>query len=395
MNGLAGITNVAKLRAVIYFDHNATSPLSPTARDAWVSAAARFVANASSPHRLGSRAELALASARQTAAAHLGCSEFDLIWTSGATEANNAVFFHASKASDGEAWISAIEHPSILAAADRWFPGKVRTLKVTCDGILDLQHLRDLLKQGRPAIVGVMAANNETGVLQPWKEALALCRSEGVPFACDAAQWIGKQPSLGLGECDFVMGCAHKFGGPPGIGILKVPKSFHPFMVGGPQEEGRRAGTENLPGALAMVASWSEREERMASGETKSRLLWRDKFTAELKKALPKVEILGERSSRLWNTVAALMPPTPDCRRPWVVQLDKLSFAVSTGSACSSGKEKPSHVVTAMGCDPATSDRMLRFSSGWDTTEEQWMKLLEGIQAAFAELSQSREAAGR
>jgi cysteine desulfurase len=371
---------------VIYFDHNATSALSKTARDAWVSATEKYVANASSPHRLGARAEVALSTARQTTAGFLGCSEFDLVWTSGATEGNNAIFHHAAQNSEGEAWISAIEHPSAIAAAQRWFGKRLRFLNVTSDGVVDLDFLKDQLKQTRPVIVSIMAANNETGVLQPWKEALALCREFGVPFACDAAQWIGKEPSSRLGECDFVAGCAHKFGGPLGIGILKVPKSFHPLLVGGPQEEGRRAGTENLPAALSMVAAWTEREESIKKGEIQTRRRWRDEFIANLKRELPEVEIVGERSPRLWNTVAAIMPESADCRRRWVVQLDKLGFAVSTGSACSSGKEKPSHVLMAMAYDAAKSDRMLRFSAGWETMQNDWSQLLEGIKAAHLEL---------
>lgn len=378
---------------LIYFDHNATSPLTRTARDAWVAAAEKYPANPSSPHRLGARAEAALAEARQSVAELLGCSAFDLVWASGATEANNAFYFHAARtaaASSREVWVSAIEHPSALAAAQRWFPGQVRWLPVTADGVLDLDALEDRLEDARPAWVSVMAANNETGVLQPWPEARELCRKFDVPFACDAAQWAGKEPAAGLGACEAAIGCAHKFGGPVGIGFIKVPAGFQALLVGGPQEDGRRAGTENLPSVLAMSAAWRERAASIEAGETENRRRWRDEFVAGLKAALPDIEILGERAPRLWNTVAALMPATPDCRRRWVVQLDKLGFAVSTGSACASGKEKPSHVLTAMGCDPVKADRMLRFSAGWETTEADWRALLEGVKAAFAELTASR-----
>ena len=368
---------------MVYFDHNATSPMSAGARQAWISATERFAANPSSPHRLGSRAEVALSSARQEVARRLGCSEFDLIWTSGATESNNAIFFGAGRRSEREAWVSAIEHPSVIAAAQRWFSGRVRFLKVDGEGRLDLEALSNELKGARPAIVSVMAANNETGVLQPWKEALALCRQHDVAFMCDAAQWIGKEPAAGLGECDFVTGCGHKFGGGLGVGILKAPAGFEAFIVGGPQEEGRRAGTENLPAAMAFATALDEREQAIAGGGIEERERWRDRFEGELKKSLPGVEILGEDAPRLWNTVAALMPASADCRRRWVVQLDKFGFAVSTGSACASGKEKPSHVLTAMGCEAAKADRMLRFSSGWDTTEADWMELLDGIRAAW------------
>jgi cysteine desulfurase len=373
---------------VTYFDHNATSPLSEVAGLAWLSAVADYPGNPSSPHRLGARAEVALSEARQKIAAHLQCSHFDIVWTSGATEANNAVFHHASKNSVVGACISAVEHPSVLAAANRWFGRNLRLLNVDRDGVLDLNYLSDQLKRERPGIVAVMAANNETGVLQPWKEAVKLCREIGVPFACDAAQWIGKLPAAGLGECDFVTGCAHKFGGPLGIGFVKVPAGFQPLLVGGPQEESRRAGTENLPAAIAMEAGWSEREKQIASGELQAKLRLRESFIKELCDAIPGVEILGAGAERLWNTVAVLMPKMADCRRRWVVQLDKLEFAVSTGSACSSGKEKTSHVLAAMQRDGG-GDRMLRFSSGWDTTARDWRRLLKAIKAAHAERNQT------
>jgi cysteine desulfurase len=372
---------------VIYFDHNATSPLSATAREAWLSTVERFIGNPSSPHRIGARSEVALSAARQTVAGFLGCSEFDLVWISGATEANNSLFFSVAQSSPArEVWMSAIEHPSAVAAARHWFGKNVRFLRVTTQGALDLDFLKDQFKSARPALVAVMAANNETGVLQPWAEAQKICESHGVPFACDAAQWVGKMPASDLSRCDFVTVSAHKFGGPAGIGLMKVPKDFHPILLGGPQEDGRRAGTENLASALAMTAALTEREAQIKNGAVEERLRWRDSFIARLRSELPGVEILGEGVSRLWNTVAALMPETSDCRRRWVVQLDKLGFAVSTGSACSSGKEKPSHVLLAMGCDPEKADRMLRFSSGWNTTEADWNDLLDAIKAAFEEL---------
>lgn len=330
---------------------------------------------------------MALSSARQQVAAHLGCKEFEVIWTSGATEANNAVFFHLSRLSEGAVWISAIEHPSVVAAAQRWFPGRVTLLNVTQDGEIDLDLLRDKLKRERPAVVALMAANNETGVKQPWEEARELCRAQEVSFFCDAAQWVGKEPSAGLGKCDFVSGCAHKFGGPPGIGFLKAPLDFRAFVVGGPQEDGRRAGTENVAGTMALAAAWNARQVQINAGEIQARVRFRDQFIRDLQNALPEVEILGLKCGRLWNTVSVLMPAVQDCRRRWVVQLDKLGFAVSTGSACASGKEKPSHVLTAMGVEAAQAGRMLRFSSGWETRAEDWQQLLAGIRTGFAELT--------
>jgi cysteine desulfurase len=240
---------------MLYFDHNATSPLSPAAREAWIAAADRYIGNPSSPHRLGTRADAALAEARTKLAGWIGCEPCDIVWTSGATESNNAALHHAASGGDGDAWISAIEHPCVLEAARRHFSGRHRTIPVTADGVTALDWLAKQLSSGRPALVAVMAANNETGVIQPWREALAMCRGHGVPMLCDAAQWIGKLPAAGLGACDFVSGCAHKFGGPQGVGFLKVPSGFRAMIVGGPQEEGRRAGTENVAGVLSMIAA--------------------------------------------------------------------------------------------------------------------------------------------
>lgn len=360
--------------------------MSAAARAAWLDAADRFPANPSSPHRLGARADAALQGAREQLAGWLGCSPFDLVWTSGATESNNAVLHHLAQSGDSEVWISAIEHPCVLAAARRWLPGRHRLIPVSREGVVELVWLTEQLHLRRPAAVAVMAANNETGVLQPWQQIGDLCRGHGVAFFCDAAQWLGKLPAAGLGVCEFVAGCAHKFGGPPGVGFLKCPARFRPLIVGGQQEEGRRAGTENVPGVLAMVAALAERESAPSAASVAERVTLRDDFIAELTRMLPTVEVVGHRVPRLWNTVTALMPATADCRRRWVVKLDKLGFAVSTGSACASGKEQPSHVLAAMGYRPDESDRLLRFSAGWETTGVDWLALLTANKQAAVEL---------
>jgi len=372
---------------VLYFDHNATHPLSRTAREAWLEATERYVGNPSSPHRLGARAETALADARGKIAAWLQCEAAGIVWTSGATEANNAALHSVAANGASEIWISAIEHPCVLASVDRYFGKHQRQIPVTREGVVDLEWLAKALRVSTPGLVAVMAANNETGVLQPWSEALALCRQHGVPFFCDAAQWLGKLPARDLGACDFVSGCAHKFGGPQGVGFLKVPAQFRPLIVGGPQEEGRRAGTENVAGVIAMVSALEEREGWLKGDLVTARTIWRGEFEAELQAALPKASILGATVDRLWNTVAAIMPEVPDCRQRWVVKLDKLGFAVSTGSACASGKEQSSHVLAAMKITVDSASRALRFSSGWETTRADWQRLLAGLRQAHAELA--------
>ena len=362
---------------MLYFDHNATHPLSPAARQAWLDAVDKHGANPSSPHRPGQRADAALDAARDALARHLGCAADTIVFTSGATESSNAILHHIA-AADGEVWLSAIEHPCVIEAAQQWLPRRHRLLPVSGDGTLDLDFVADALRKSRPALLVMMAANNETGVLQPWPIVRELCEKHGVPFFCDAAQWMGKMPALGLGACDFLSGCAHKFGGPPGVGFLKCPLDFRPLLAGGPQESRRRAGTENVPGVLAMLAALDGCQPRTAEDR-----LW---FESELLAALPAVRLLGSRDAVLWNTVCAIMPESPDCRRRWVVVLDRLGLAVSTGSACASGKEKPSHVLLAMGLSAGEAGRALRFSSGFSTTRADWAQLLAAIQAAAREL---------
>ena len=363
---------------MIYFDHNATTPLLPAARQAWLAAVEHFIGNPSSPHRVGARAEAALNVARAQLAGFLGCDPLDLVWTSGATESNNLALHHFARrlAPRAEVWISAIEHPCVLAATRHYFPRRHRLIPVTREGVADLGWLRRKLSKHPPGLIAIMAANNETGGLQPWREALALCRAAQVPFFCDAVQWIGKLPAHGLGECDWVSGCAHKFGGPKGVGFLKCPAAgrVEPLLLGGPQEEGRRAGTENVAGVLAMLAALTEREAALKDQGEKERERRRAEFEKRLLAALPGAEIVGAGAARLWNTVTALMPAA-DCLPRWVVKLDKAGFAVSTGSACASGREQPSHVLAAMGYSPGQAGRVLRFSSGWETTRAEWRAL--------------------
>lgn len=390
---------------MIYFDYNATAPLLPAARRAWIDAAEQFIGNPSSSHRLGARAEAALTGAREWLAGVLGCDPLDVVWTSGATESNNMVFHHLRQKLDHRAeagvtagtdapadiWISAIEHPSVQEVAAHYFPGHVRLIPADHSGVVKVEWLRRELALTRPALLGVMAANNETGVLQPWREVLALCRSWHVPFFCDAAQWLGKLPARGLGDSDFVSGCAHKFGGPRGVGFLKCPPegTFYPLLLGGKQEEGRRAGTENVAGVLAMIKALEECEASLASNEQASRMTWRQDFERRLQVDLPGAIVVGAGQPSLWNTVSVMMPEAHSQHR-WVVKLDKLGFAVSTGSACASGREEPSSVLVAMGFSREEAGRALRFSSGWETTAAEWDALAEALVKVHQDLIELR-----
>ena len=380
---------------MLYFDHNATTPLGRAARDAWLHASETLPGNPSSQHRIGRRADAALENARQAVARFLGCNPLDLVWTSGASESANTVLRHFATqlAPEVPVWVSAIEHPCVATTAQRCFGRRVRLIPVSRGGTVELDWLERELRGHRPGLVAIMAANNETGVLQPWREALALCRKWEIPFFCDAAQWLGKLPATGLGECDFVAASAHKFGGPKGIGFLKCPRAgrLEPLIAGGPQEDGRRAGTQDVPAVLAMTAALAAREALLAAGEHHVRVNWRTDFERELIEKLPGMEIAGSGEARIWNTVGAIMPES-DCNQRWVVKLDKLGCAVSTGSACSSGKEQPSPVLLAMGYSPAEAGRALRFSAGWETTAADWGQLAGALKAQWKSAQGERAA---
>ena len=374
---------------MIYFDYNATAPVMREAREAWLDATGKIGGNPSSMHQAGARAHRAMTDAREKLAAFLGCHPLDIVWTSGATEANNTVLHHFAQTLDAsrQVWVSAIEHPCVAESTQHYFGKRARLIPVTRDGVIDLDWLTVELADTRPGLVGVMAANNETGVIQPWREVMAICRQYKVPFFCDAVQWLGKMPAKGLGECDFLTGAAHKFGGPRGIGFLKVPHRSHvtPLLLGGQQEGGRRAGTENVATLVAMLAALEIREKQIARNEHILRGVWRDNFERQLLHAVPGTTIVGANQPRLWNTVSALMPEG-DRKHQWVVRLDKAGFAVSTGSACTTGQEEPSHVLAAMGFKAAQAVRAVRFSGGWETSEPDWDVLVKAVAKVHAEM---------
>lgn len=367
-----------------YFDHNATTPMLREARETWLEAVDLFPGNPSSLHRIGDRAERAMNDAREELAGLLGCQPGEIVWTSGATESCNTVLRSFADDPTCVAWTSAIEHPCMDLTARTLFKRRHRHVPVRESGSLDLERLRTELGRRRPGFVAAMAANNETGVKQPWPEIRELCRDAKVPLVCDATQWLGKEPAAGLGECEFVIGSGHKFGGPRGVGFLKVAegRKLASLIHGGSQEDGRRAGTENVPAILAMLRSLVVREKQLAGDGRKERAGWRDEFERAVVAKLKGSRVVGGDGDcggdRLWNTSLLIMPEA-DCRQRWVVKLDKAGFAVSSGSACASGREEPSHVLRAMDLSPEESARALRFSANWESTEADWLALREGL----------------
>ncbi len=369
-----------------YFDHNATSPLHPAARAAWLDAQDHHWHNPSSLYREAGAARHLLESCREAVADRLGCAAADILFLSGATEANNAVLAHAAAANLPHIALSAAEHPCVSDPAQHLFPGRLSLIPLSPHGLADLAALEEILATQRPALVALMAANNETGTLQPWREALDLCRRHRALFLCDAAQWIGKMPSHGLGACDFVTGSAHKFGGPKGIGFLKVPDSGRPFrwLRGGPQEARRRAGTENLPAIAALLAAW-EAVESSATDLLPARLQARQAFEDRLRTLLPEATLLAAEAPRLWNTVLLALPPPLNVK--WLARLSACGFAVSTGSACSQGAGA-SDVLLAMGLSGPILGQVLRLSAGWDTTPADWLALADALASVHAGMAQ-------
>ncbi len=364
-----------------YFDYNATTPLSEVAREAWLKASADHWYNASSLYREAGFTAQKLDAARERLADLLGCEASRIVFTSGASESNNALF--ASSA--GLVAISAIEHPSVREAVHGW-RGREHVIAIPVDeeGRVSAQALREILNRCHPALVSVMAANNESGVLQAWPELLRICREQEIAFHTDAAQWLGKLDVRDLGQCSYITGSAHKFGGPKGVGFLVLRDEAEKlrFLRGGPQENGRRAGTENYPAIEAMVTAL---EQVAMPGEVS----WRDAFELRLQQAMPGLRIISSGTERLWNTSLMVMPRHDNLK--WLTRLTRLGFAISTGSACSSGKEGSSVVVQALGASPEELKRVVRVSSGWQTSAEDWSSLAEAFLQVADDLDAGRK----
>ncbi|MGH6933404.1 MAG: cysteine desulfurase family protein [Dongiaceae bacterium] len=347
------------MQSATYLDYNATSPLRPAVAAA-ISDAMSLVGNPSSVHRFGRAARARIEVARDQVAALVGAHPSQLVFTSGGTEANNLALAGCPPASQ---LVSAIEHDSVLRAA----PRAVR-VPVTPDGLVDLQALAELLRSAPgPALVSVMLANNETGVVQPVAEAAALAHRAGALVHCDAVQAAGKMivdfAELGV---DMMTLSAHKLGGPQGCGALIVADQV-PLQVqqrGGGQERGRRAGTENVAAIVGfgVAAELAGRElSRMAEI---ARL--RDRLERDAKRSVPAAVVFGAGSARLPNTSCLGLPGMP--AETQVMALDLDGVAVSAGSACSSGKVRPSHVLAAMGVGAELAASAIRVSLGWRTT---------------------------
>jgi cysteine desulfurase len=360
--------------APAYLDWNATAPLRAEVAVAMAEALAS-TGNPSSVHRWGRAARQAIERARGQVAALVGAAPVEVIFTSGGTEANHLALLGVH---DRRHLISAIEHDSIREAVPQ-----ATVIPVTSAGVIDLAALEALLAvTTRPALVSIMLANNETGAIQPVAEAAAIARARGALVHCDAIQGAGKIPvdlrALGV---DLLSISAHKLGGPQGVGALVVREgvALTALQRGGGQERGRRAGTENGPGIVGfgVAAELAARDSR--SGAAIAEL--RDRAEAALTAVAPDARVFAKESPRLPNTLSIGMPGVPASTQ--VMALDLAGVMVSAGAACSSGKVRRSHVLSAMGASPEEAESAIRASLGWSTTPAEIERLVDAWAALY------------
>lgn len=361
-----------------YFDGNATTPLRPEARAAWLEAADEFWHNPSSPSSASARVHAKLEQAREELAALLGVSSPSVVFNSGATEGNRDVLAYFHRLHPGRnIVVSAIEHPAILENARADWGGKVLEVGANALGQVNVSTLANY-QDKKVSLFSLMAANNETGVIQPWQECLEIAHRRGASMHIDATQWIGKESLDGLSGAEFITGSGHKFGGPKGVGFMVVDEEHSGFcgQRGGAQENDHRAGTENLPGIMGMVAALKAQEaerEDIAQRWREGRNLLEDM----LLKDIDGLKIWGAGAPRLANTSSLCLPEGEGIR--WVRRLDQRGFIVSTGSACATGKAGLSHVLHAMSASPEEAGRTIRISATATTQTEDWRALAETI----------------
>ena len=378
----------------VYLDWNATAPLRPEAGAAMM-AALDLVGNPSSVHQEGRAARRLIEEAREHVAAMVGAEPRNVVFTSGGTEANMMALSPALETPENKRgfdrlMVSAVEHASVRAGGS-FASDQVEEVPVTGDGVVDVEALErrliELQRQGaRPPLVSIMAANNETGVIQPVEAAAAMVRAAGGLFHVDAVQVAGRIPfDIACSGADLVTVSAHKLGGPQGVGALvKRSEILHlaePLLRGGGQERGARAGTENVAGIAGFGAAAAAAMVTMAADSERMRSL-RDRLEAGLA-GRPTV-VFGQNAERLPNTSLFAVPGLR--AETALINLDLMGIAVSSGSACSSGKVAASHVLAAMGVPGDLSSGAIRLSIGPATRENEidlflkaWMKLLAGL----------------
>ena len=375
----------------VYLDHNATTPLAPSVREAmlpWLGA--RF-GNASSRHEYGRAARRAIDEARQQVADAVGAVHGEIVFTSGGSEANNLLLKgYAERSRPGRLAVGASEHPCVLKPAEQlarrgW---QVEQLPVDPEGLILFPVYAEILAR-RPALVSVMLANNETGVVQDIAALARVAREAGAYFHSDAVQAFGKLALdfrvLNGAGVNALSLSAHKIGGPQGAGALVLDKrlDLDPLIAGGGHERGLRSGTENVAAIVGFgEASRLVRETQAERARALTAL--RDRLVAALSSLGARV--FGLRAERLPNTVYFSLPGIDG--ETLVAQLDRAGFAVASGAACSSANPEPSHVLQAMGVDPLLARGAVRVSLGATTQGAEIDEFMTVLQATYQRLQQ-------
>ncbi len=370
---------------IAYCDFNATTPLREKVKETMIEAMDIF-GNPSSSHSTGRQARGYLEKTRDILAQTIKVEPEDVVFTSCGSESNNTILKHHQK-TGAKIFVSAIEHACILNSlpeADR--------LSVLENGEVDTNYLKNKLEKTRksfngPIVVVVMYANNETGIIQPIKEIVEISKYYNALVHCDAVQVLGKVNidfnNLGVDSLSF---SAHKIGGPKGVGayVAKPQLKVEPLIHGGGQERGNRSGTENVIGIAGFGTAITE---SLSDDWSKIELL-RNMFEDESKKIIPGFFIHGKKSNRMKNTSCFAMPGF--INKMQVISFDLDRICVGAGSACSSGKSKPSHVLSAMGVDEDLAYHSVRVSLGWSSTEEEVKRLIKSCKDIYSRSQNKR-----
>lgn len=366
----------------IYLDNNATTQIHPQVLDVLSARLREVFGNASSIHSEGQLARRVLEESRESVAALIGSSPREVVFTSGGTESNNAAIYGITSLSDSRCHLvtTAIEHPSVLEVArDLETRGhSVTYVRPSREGVVSASEVIAALREDTK-VVSIMLANNETGTIQPVGEIAAACRSRGIHVHCDAVQAAGKLPVAVNDLCvDTLSLSAHKLHAPKGVGALFVRRGtkLHPHLLGGSQERRRRAGTENVPLAAAFgEAARIAREEPEAVARMQA---LRDRLEARMGRTLADVSINGGSVPRIANTSNLLFRGCD--AEGIVIALDLKGIAISTGSACSSGRVEPSHVLLAMGLSEEDAKSSIRVSISRFTTDQELQQIAERLE---------------
>ena len=366
-------------RKRVYLDWNATAPMRLEAKAA-MSASFDLIGNPSSVHSEGRAARKIVETARASIAAATSSEARNVIFTSGGTEANVMALMPGLHTKAGEdiprLIVSAIEHPSVLAGG-QFDQSEVQLAPVTPEGVIDLERLTAMLSGQPPILVSLMLANNETGAIQPIVQVAEIVHSHGGLLHVDAVQAFGKIPiNINVLCADLLTLSGHKIGGPKGVGALVLGngiEGFEAIFRGGGQEKGRRAGTENVPGIAGFGAAVDAAMKTLEPASVKMARL-QEKLENGLK-STSGATIFASSVARLPNTTLFSAPGMK--AETAVIAFDLEGIAVSSGSACSSGKVQPSHVLAAMGVPPALTAGAVRLSLGWETSEAEVDDVLE------------------